>query len=211
MQSVQEVYDSIISDYHGKVKSEILDHRFIERFFSRLNEGSSILDVGAGTGAMAFEMKHLHKFSVVAIDTSKEMVKFAKQKYPHIDYQHMDMRHLKFAPNSFNAIFANYSLIHILQDDVVSTLAGFHRVLKKNGLLYLSLQSPRKKDQNDGYYPLVYKKNVRLFINLFSQTEIKKVLKDTGFRILETGLRAPDKKTEFPFNKLFITAQKNSA
>lgn len=206
--STKEVYDRIHGSYKNTVKSENLDHPYIEKFLGYLHPGEQLLDVGAGTGSLAYEMQSLHKLKVSAIDISPQMVKLAKRDFPSIRYKEMDMRWLKFSANLFHAIFANYSLIHILEDDVEMTLKGFARVLKSKGYLYLSLQCPINNKDKDGYYPVVYKKDTHLFINLFDEKEIRKSLAKTGFKILETDMRRPDKKTEFPFKKLFVIAQK---
>jgi ubiquinone/menaquinone biosynthesis C-methylase UbiE len=210
MQSTETVYDDIVSHYNKKVKSEMLDHCYIEKFLSLFESGDLILDVGAGIGAIAYEMMMLHRLKVMAIDISKKMVEFGNKKYLSLNYKEMDMRNLKFKNDYFKGIFANYSLIHILDDDVQTTLQGFNRVLKHKGYLYLSLQSPRQKKQRDGYYPLAYKKNKLLFINLINKKEIKAYLKNSGFKIIGLYERKPDMKMEFPFNKTFIIAQKIS-
>ena len=208
MKPTKEVYDSIINDYNNKVKSEMLDHKYIERFLFYLKKGMTVLDVGAGTGTLAFEMQFLHGLRITAIDVSKEMIRFAKKKYPQIEYKEMDLRNLKFKSKFFDAIFANYSLIHILEEDISIALDEFNRVLKNKGYIYIYLQSPKNKNKEDVYYPLIYKKSLRLFINLVKSSEIKKLLRKANFKVLEIYQRKPDTKTEFPFNKLFIIAQK---
>lgn len=206
--STKEVYNKIISSYCKNIKSEFLDHPYYERFLSYLRVGQKVLDAGAGTASIANEMMKLHGLKIVAIDNSKEMVKLGKKKYPSLNYREMDMRNLKFPSSIFHAIIANYSLIHILEYDVESTIKEFARVLKSHGYLYLALQSPITPKQKDGYYPVRYKKGTSLFINLFRQEEIVLYLKKAGFKILRIDMRKPDKKTEFPFNKLFMIAQK---
>ena len=206
--STKEAYDKIYKSYKKTVKSEGLDHPYIERFLGYLRPNQHILDAGAGTGFIANEIKALHKLNVTAIDISPKMVKQAKRDFPSLNYSQMDMRWLKFPRNNFDAIFANYSLIHIIEDDVEMTLNGFAKVLKPRGYLYLALQCPITSKQQGGYYPVVYKKKEHLFINLFEEKEIKKHLIKSGFKIICTDIRKPDKKTEFPFNKLFIIAQK---
>lgn len=206
--STRGVYNRLVLSYKKKVKSEDKDHRHIERFLLMLQPGQSVLDVGAGTGALAEEMTELHQLKVTAIDVSEEMIKLAKKERPKLSYLKMDMRSLAFPPKSFDAIFANYSLIHILDDDVPDTLKGFARVIKPKGCLYLALQSPMKSKDYDGYYPVVYKRDAKLFINLFEKDEIISSLKNAGFRVLFTALRKPDMRTEFPFNKLIVIAQK---
>ncbi len=60
----------------------------------------------------------------------------------------------------------------------------------------------------DGYFSVVYKPEVKMFINLFTEAEIRKYLENAGFRIMRVERREPKSGMEFPFNKLFITAQK---
>ncbi len=208
MISTKEVYDSIVSDYSKKVKSDMLDHKYIERFLFYLKYGAKVLDAGAGNGSLSFEMQSLHGLNVTAIDFSAEMIKFAKKKYPKIKFKEMDLQNLRFKSKSFDAIFANYSLIHIKEENFPTVLESFNRVLKNKGYLYISLQSPNNVKQRDGYYPLAYKKSSNLFINLIKTEEIKKHLKKANFKVLEMYQRKPDLKTEFPFNKLFIIAEK---
>lgn len=206
--SIQDSYRRIASEYKRKVKSHDLDHRFIEKFLSRFSPGRKILDLGAGTGIVSNEIQENHQLDVTAVDLSKEMVDLAKHNYPGLKVIKMDLRKLEFPSSSFDGVFANYSLIHISESDVPSALEEIRRILKEFGYLYLALQEPITPMDKDGYYPVVYKRDVKMFINLFKETEIRSYLQGAGFKIVEVNRRKPQETVEFPFNKLFVTAQK---
>lgn len=207
VKSIKKAYKKIAHSYKRKVKSADLDHRFIERFLAVLKPRKMILDLGTGTGNIANELSVKHQLKVTAVDISPEMIKIAKKNHPNLNIKLMDLRNLKFK-SKFDAVFANYSLIHILETDIPKTIKGIYKVLKPKGYFYLALQEPKNKNQKDGYYPVVYNPRIKLFINLFRERKMKSYLKKAGFKILWTDRRNPDKKTEFPFNKRFITAQK---
>lgn len=205
---VQKAYKAVISDYKDKVKSEDLDHRYIERFLLSLEPKQKVLDIGCGTGGVSNEMAENHQLKVTAIDISEDMVSLAKKLHPRLRVLRMDMLKLKFPSNSFDAVFANYSLIHIPDTEIDISLKQIGKVLKRGGLLYLALQEPIRAMDRDGFYPLVYRPEVKMFINLITEREMKKALKDAGFKVEWLERRAPNKKFEFPFNKLFIVARK---
>lgn len=205
---VQKAYKTVISDYKKKVKSEDLDHRYIERFLLLLDPKQKVLDIGCGTGGVSNEMAENHQLKVTAIDISEDMVHLAKKLHPRLRVLRMDMLKLKFPPKSFDAVFANYSLIHVPDIEIAKSLRQISKVLKPKGLLYLALQEPIKKMDRDGFYPLVYRREVKMFINLLTEQEIRKFLKETGYKVEWLTRRAPNKKFEFPFNKLFIIAKK---
>ena len=206
--NVESAYGNISQDYKAKVKSHDLDHRYIEKFLSLFSSKQKILDIGAGTGAISNEMQDNHQLDVTAIDLSREMVDLAKKNYPDLKIIRMDLRRLEFPDNSFDGAFANYSLIHVAEADIPPTLNEIARVLKSGGYLYLALQEPITPMDKDGYYPVVYKKEVKMFINLFTKNDMRGYLQNAGFTVVNINRRPPEKETEFPFNKLFVVAQK---
>jgi ubiquinone/menaquinone biosynthesis C-methylase UbiE len=206
--NVESAYSNIVQDYGVKVKSHDLDHRYIERFLSLFSAGQKILDIGAGTGTISNEMQSNHQLDVTAIDLSKEMVNLAKKNYPNLKIIRMDLRKLEFPDNSFDGAFANYSLIHVPETNIPQTLNEIARILKPRGHFYLALQEPITPMDKDGYYSIVYKKEVKMFINLFTESDMQGYLKSAGYSVVSVDRRSPAKETEFPFNKLFIIAQK---
>jgi ubiquinone/menaquinone biosynthesis C-methylase UbiE len=206
--SVARCYKKIAAAYKDKVKSEDFDHIYIEKFLALFKPGKKILDLGSGTGALAEHMHKNHLLNVTAIDLSREMVDLSKKNYPDLKVIQMDLRLLKFPAQSFDGVSAMYSLIHVPEKDIPESLEGIRKVLKKKGYLYLALQEPVKKTHKDGYYPVVYKKDVKMFINLFTEQEMRAYLAHAGFEVIGMDRRCHVPGMEFPFYKLFILARK---
>lgn len=207
-QVVENTYNAIAKDFEEKVPSHNLDHRFIEKYLASFSPGQKILDLGAGTGVISNEMMHEHQLDVTAIDLSKEMIDLARENYPDLKILKMDISKLEFSDSHFDGVFAMYSLIHIADPEIPQALKEIHRVLKPSGMLYLALQEPITIKDKDGFYPLIYKPEIKMFINLFTEKEMCNHLEKAGFEVSFVDRRPPSKDGEFQFNKLFIFAKK---
>lgn len=107
---------------------------------ARIAEGSSVLEVGAGTGEVALRVSHLvgSKGKVVAADVQPEMLRIAKSKARergagNIEFKETPMENLDLPDGSFDSVVGNYSLCCCV--DYEATLAECLRVLKPGGRL----------------------------------------------------------------------------
>ncbi|GAB0169252.1 class I SAM-dependent methyltransferase [Lysinibacillus sp. CTST325] len=91
------------------------------------NEG--ILDVGCGTGDLAYEIAALGA-NVQGIDASHDMIIAAQQKYPNITFHTMDATALHIT-NQFDAVFSNAALHWMKQPDEV--IQNMYIALKQGG------------------------------------------------------------------------------
>lgn len=67
-------------------------YRELVKFFNyQIPESSSVLEVGCGTGELLAQLKVKKS---IGIDISSEMIKRAKEKYPHLDLRVMDVEAL---------------------------------------------------------------------------------------------------------------------
>jgi demethylmenaquinone methyltransferase/2-methoxy-6-polyprenyl-1,4-benzoquinol methylase len=112
----------------------------------KINAGDTVLDLGAGTGDLAFEAARRHPDAfVVASDFTIEMVLVGKQR-PYGDkvaWVIADAMHLPFASECANAIVSGYLLRNV--PDVGQTLSEHHRVMKPGGrAASLDTTPPRK-------------------------------------------------------------------
>lgn len=143
-------YDVISEQFHEKFKEELshkpYDQDALDNFSSLVQQTFykddqsqlKVLDVGCASSAQ--QATYLSsKFSVTAIDLSEKCIEVAKLHFPHIHFRAMDMRTLDFENESFHGICMFYSLIHIPKDEVATVLKESFRVLKKNGVLILTV------------------------------------------------------------------------
>ena len=145
-------------------------------------------------------------FRVVGVDMSKEMIKLAKQNFPKITFKLSDLRKINFSESSFEGIFASFSLIHLSKVDILPLLKKFNKILKKEGIIYISLQSGESKEI---YITEPLKPDERIFLNIISFEEINELLVKSKFSIIKKFERKPKSESEFNFTKLFILAKKS--
>ena len=89
-------------------------HQFVSNFGESLvsilqpKNGEHILDVGCGTGDLAFEIAKSGA-TVTGIDAAASMIEKAAEKYPNCTFKVADGQHFSF-PNAFDAVFSNAAI-----------------------------------------------------------------------------------------------------
>ncbi|NTV79385.1 MAG: class I SAM-dependent methyltransferase, partial [Clostridiales bacterium] len=107
-----------------------------------LKGNERILDIGCGEGKVTAEIaNHVPRGFVVGIDSSEEMIMFARSKfpemkYPNLTFELMDARKLNFN-REFDIVFSNAALHWIV--DHRSVLKGIKKSLKPSGKVLLQM------------------------------------------------------------------------
>ena len=126
--------------------------------FSGYLKGKKILDAGCGCGRDVAYFKE-EGYDVVGIDASKGMLKEARRRVK-ATFKAMDFTALKFRADSFNGVWACASLVHTPLKEIPVVLKQFHKVLKKNGILYISMK------EGEGPADITSKKLIRKGIRM---------------------------------------------
>jgi len=110
----------------------------------------SILDIGCGSGdAAAYVSERLankfKKLNLIGIDISAGMLRKAKEK--GVTTLQMDIEHLAFVPESFDACWAMNSLLHLPKSNVPKVINQIVNILKPRGTLFVSM----KKGEGEGF------------------------------------------------------------
>ena len=112
----------------------------LENFASLLPDKSSlVLDAGCAFGKDSAILTNMG-VKLIGIDMSDELLKRAAMIHPDFEFIKMDVRNLKFPDNYFSGIWCNAVLLHLTDSDILITLKEFHRVLKMNGVIYISFK-----------------------------------------------------------------------
>jgi ubiquinone/menaquinone biosynthesis C-methylase UbiE len=97
---------------------------------SQLSRGARILDLCCGTGHITAVLAR-RGFRVTGLDGSEDMLRFARDNAPNVEFVAADMRCSCFS-SSFDAVISTFdSLNHLLcLGDVKAALQGVHHALK---------------------------------------------------------------------------------
>jgi ubiquinone/menaquinone biosynthesis C-methylase UbiE len=182
---VEDTYNKIATEYTNRYGDSPLFMRCVNRFSKLMPIKGKLLDLGCGSGRAA---KHFIKkgFTVVGIDFSEEMLKIAREKVPHADFQKMDMRKLKFPSQSFDGIWSNFSLLHIPKREIKIVLDECFRVLKPNGIFYGAVSLGADQEGVEAEW---LKEGEKMFFHGMSKEGLKKYLTSAGFSIKEIAVK----------------------
>lgn len=108
--------------------------KYIHELTSELQPGSPILELGCGPGYPVTQAL-AERYSVVAVDLSRSQLALARTQAPAAILLQADMTRLQFAPASFDAVVAFYSLTHVPRDRHAQVLRRAEVWLRPGGLL----------------------------------------------------------------------------
>lgn len=103
---------------------------------ARVGSGTRTLDVATGPGYVAARAAE-RGASVVGVDVAEEMVALARTQQPGIEFVRGDAEELPFADGSFDAVVANFMILHVAKPERAAAEA--HRVLPPGGRVALSV------------------------------------------------------------------------
>lgn len=138
MQNLNNTYHQVPPDYwDSSYKNNIFQRlwyniRFkaLRKITKDIKDGANILDVGCGSG-FSIEKILSGNFNVHGIDTTEEVISYAKKMRPNYHFQIGYAESLPFEDNFFDAIFY-LDVIEHLKDPLLS-LKEARRVLKPEG------------------------------------------------------------------------------
>ncbi|WP_240532065.1 class I SAM-dependent methyltransferase [[Mesomycoplasma] collis] len=206
----------------------------IKKYFKKK---SKILELGTGTGQVAFGLNELNYKNITALDNSNAMIeqanKLVKNKNLNLKFLLQDACNLKFDNESFdNAIFAFNGWPGIVEEkNRIKVLKEVYRVLKKDGIFILSAHDRDELKYNKfrnlnlkncpelkmrKYGDLIYKnqENICDFIHLYTINELfNLIVKKTKFKVLEIinrdkNFKESEKVKQFSDNTIFWILQK---
>ena len=162
-----EIYNSKIEEYLQMVKSE-LELEIEANFAKSLPRGGTVLDYGCGPGHSA---KYFADQGLIshAFDASTEMVRVAS-KNPNVKVWQSTF-HKFTSTNTYNGIWASFSLLHAARSDMQFLLEKIHSALKSDGKFYIAIKlgNGELRDTLGRIY------------TYYQEEELRQVLKNAGF------------------------------
>jgi 2-polyprenyl-3-methyl-5-hydroxy-6-metoxy-1,4-benzoquinol methylase len=101
-----------------------------------VTEDSSVLEIGCGTGEIAYWIAEKVPALVLGTDVCAPFITKAQSKYklPNLQYSDLDIESLNESENTYDAIIGN-GILHHLYPTLEESLSKFRKLLKPNGKL----------------------------------------------------------------------------
>ena len=156
--------DSQVNYWDQVAEKKVFGHPInFTKFKSFVSGSSAILDYGCGYGRVCEELRKNGFTNVLGVDTSKNMIDKGLREYPQLDLRFLEGSILPFSSCSFDAVFLFTVLTSTPSDDAQKKLiTESHRVLRPNGLIYLS-DLPLQKDKRNQQRYLEYEKEFETY------------------------------------------------
>src|SRR4051794_1379588 len=103
---------------------------------AEVDRGARVLDVASGPGYVAAAAAERGAF-VIGVDIAEGMLSLARRRHPQLDFRFGDAEALPFDYGSFDAVVANFALVHVGRPERAA--AEFARVLDADGRVALTV------------------------------------------------------------------------
>ncbi len=189
-QRTRRVYDHLAAVY--PLSTMLFHSRAHRRALARsgVRDGMSVLEAATGSGEMFRRLVKVNPSgATVGFDLSPNMAartgRHARRRFPDARTlcQAVDARQMPFRNETFDAVFCCYLLELLSGDDIVRTIAEFHRVLRPGCKLTLVLIG-----QNTAVFNSVYKVLGRVapaFWGRQVERRVPELIESAHFRLLE--------------------------
>ena len=98
-----------------------------------------MLDLGCGAGVPVTRWLAERGFAVTGLDVSARQLELARRNVPAATFIKADMTELAFAPETFDAVAAFHSIIHVPRTEHPALLGRIHRWLKPGGVFLATM------------------------------------------------------------------------
>lgn len=185
--ALREAYDKSAT---ARDASEMQDWKIRERgiFLERLHseQKRTLLELGAGAGK---DGRFFQENGLIptCIDLSPAMVALCRQK--GLNARVMDIAEIEFPEESFDAVYAMNSFLHLCKAEMTGVLARIHRLLKPEGLFYLGVyggydhEGTWEEDRNDPkrFFSFYSDEHIRQVVGeIFTIVSFNRVIYDPG-------------------------------
>lgn len=209
-ESITKAYDLVADEYAAKLWNEFekkhFDQVIFRWFASQIPKNEVVLEIGSGPGEVSGFLDNLG-VKCIGTDISAKMIENAKKYFPSIQFEVQDFLDLSYENNSFFSVIAYYAIVNLTIDQIKSAFQEIRRVLKDNGLLLFTFHAFENEEKTD-VTDFFGKKDSELTFYYFKVDELKSLVEDLGFEIIDILMRYPYKDVEYQSKRAYFILRK---
>ena len=203
-QIVADGYDHIAEQHEEWASDVRVEERakYTSVLLEKLPKGAEVLELGCGSGIPTAQ-KLTEKFAVTGVDISARQIELARQKVSTAMFIHADMTKLDFPDDSFDAVTAFYSIIHVPRQEQAELLRKIASWLRPGGLLVVTMGA----HSTEAYFNDNWLGMPMYWSNFDSETN-RRLVKEAGLDIISAIDETADE-FDNPITYLWVIAQKS--
>jgi len=154
------------------------EKKMCDELIQRLKDNTKILDLGCGTGFPFDKYFSKKGYKLTGIDISEKQIEKAKKNVKTAKYFVGDFFSEQIK-GKFDAIISFYAIFHVPRNEHKKLLDHIHSLLKKEGLILITLGAESMKlykDNNFAGAPMMW--------SSYSTHKNRKLILDAGFEII---------------------------
>ncbi|MFI8206584.1 class I SAM-dependent methyltransferase [Streptomyces sp. NPDC085937] len=145
------VFDALGSDYEKAFASSSAHRASLNWLLERLSPGSSVLDVGSGTGRPTAAALAGAGHRVLGVDVSPVMVETAARQVPEAEFRRADVRRMPLPEGSYDAVCVYFALLQMNRAEQTELVRRLAAAVRPGGLLVLATV-PLDVEEFDGVF-----------------------------------------------------------
>jgi ubiquinone/menaquinone biosynthesis C-methylase UbiE len=147
--AVERSYDTEAPTYDEYDPATPTHRQSVIRLVGLVPQGGAILDAACGTAPYAMLVLDAG-LAYIGADQSAGMLSIAKGKWPTARFEHVGLQELPFE-SEFDGVMCIDAMEHVPPEDWPNVVARFHRALRPNGHLLLSLEEIEQGTIDEAY------------------------------------------------------------
>jgi SAM-dependent methyltransferase len=199
-------YDSAASAYVEHLYTELsrkpLDRHLLNRFAEEVRGKGLVADLGCGPGHIT-QYLHEQGVSVLGIDLSPEMIRWATCLNPTLRFRVGDMRALELRAGALIGVISFYSIVHFEPDELSAVMMEVRRVLSPDGVLLMAFHVGDQTVHVDE----LFGRPVSLDFRFHLPVDVAYALRRAGFKVMESIEREPYEGAEYPSRRCYLFAR----
>jgi ubiquinone/menaquinone biosynthesis C-methylase UbiE len=210
VEGIRRAYDLAAAGYAADMWDEIsrkpFDRIMLDWFAAQVPAGERVLEIGCGPGEVSGYLRG-RGADCLGTDLSPAMIAQARRYWPDIDFEVQDFLDLPYAAESFAAAVAFYAIVNLDVAQIRTALAGIRRVLKPGGhfLFTFHIFETVEWDVAAEFYGQA---GNRLDFHYFRVAELKTLVEELGWSIVDIVVRQPYPGVEHPSQRAYFSLVK---
>ncbi|MCX6146084.1 MAG: methyltransferase domain-containing protein [Candidatus Kapabacteria bacterium] len=135
-----EVFDERANSYQEKYMDVSMYADSLDLFCNLISKpNAEILELACGPGNITkYLLNKRSDYKILSTDLSPNMLELASANNPNTEFQLMDCRDIGSIQKKYDGIVCGFCLPYLSKDETLILITNSSKVLKSNGLIYLS-------------------------------------------------------------------------